>query len=125
MNYKQVEIKEIAETLTALGFSVYVAESGTHGIYTDSTGQRVVSFQWDLGGVKFSGNYLPAQKCGTGWGMETRGLPLTQESATFMLNATAPSWTGNTNPVYTTAAEHLAFYTASKYTLHQLGACAE
>ncbi len=116
-NYRTREVREIADTLVDLGFIVYLGKSRTHGFYTDATGERVIGFQSDLGGPRFGGNYQPSHRSGSGWRIETR-LPLTKEGALNMLYQNAPGWTGNHNPVYTTAEQHLARYTASEYTLY-------
>lgn len=120
MSYQQDIIKEVANTLVGFGFTVYLSKSKTHGFYTNKQGSRVISFQTDLGVIKFSGNYKPSRESGTGWGMEYKTSPLTLKVATDMLAANAPSWTRNYNPQYTTAAQHLETYGASSgYELYQ------
>jgi len=119
MYYEQAEINELATTLTELGFTVYVSVSGTHGCYTDGAHSRVVSFQSGLDGVTFSGNYHSSRESGSGWRLHIPEHPLTEEIAKNLLYATAPDW-ANRKPKYTNIFDHLAFYTASKYTLFQV-----
>lgn len=67
-SYKVEGVAELTAAILAAGFRVFIAENGTYGFYTDAEGSRVVSFQYDLGGFKFSGNYR-SKSCGTGWVM--------------------------------------------------------
>lgn len=69
MNYKTKAILEEAAKIHAEGFRVFIAKSGTHGAYTDQEGNRVTSFQYDLGGLRFFTNYITSspRTTGTGW----------------------------------------------------------
>ena len=69
MTYKEKYIAELAQDIKAAGFRVFLAESGTHGFYTDDQGSKIVSFQLDILTPTFSGNYdtsNPSQ-AGQGW----------------------------------------------------------
>ncbi len=116
MNHKQEIVRELAEEMLAAGFRVFLAESGTHGFYTNREGTRVVSFQYRLvgSGVEFSGNYKsedPA-RWGTGWCIETSDKVNFKE----ILNATPPRWAA-TAYMFTTLDQHLETYQrSSKYT---------
>lgn len=68
-NYKAEATKELANAIKKAGFRVFLAERGTYGFYTDAEGSKVVSFEFDLGGFNFSGNYKSNQprNTGTGW----------------------------------------------------------
>lgn len=106
-SYKIEMVKELAEEIKAAGFRVFIAKSGTYGFYTDEEGSRVVSFQTDLGGMKFSGNYK-SKSCGTGWGLDD-GMPFA-----VMIKANAPHWATNGQAVQiTTLEQHLATYQKS------------
>ena len=69
MSYKQDAIKELAKELKANDFRVFVSKSGEYGFYTNKEGDRVVSFGFDLGTIKVSGNYKTScpRETGTGW----------------------------------------------------------
>lgn len=117
-NYKTEAIAELAAEIKKAGFRVFIAASGTYGFYTDADGTRVVCFQYDLAGMKFSGNYktdLPKQ-CGTGWLM---GSVVNYYADTFksMFESSAPQWAvRGANWKHTTLAQHLATYQgSSKY----------
>ena len=56
-NYKTQAVADLAAEITAAGFRAFIAKSGTYGFYTDDNGSRVVSFQYDIEGITFSGNY--------------------------------------------------------------------
>jgi hypothetical protein len=111
MNYKTEAVKQLANEIKEAGFRVFIAKTGSYGIYTNQEGSKVVSFQYDLGGFKFSGNYK-SKSCGTGWGLD--------DNMTFeaMLNANAPYWATKGEAVKcTTLEQHLATYQkSSEYT---------
>jgi hypothetical protein len=109
MSYKVEAVAQLAQEIKAAGFRVFLAKSGTHGIYTDAEGTKVVSFQFDLGGFKFTGNYKTDQprQTGTGWGLE-------DGSFQNMFNQYPPQWAvRGANWKYTTLAQHQATYQAS------------
>lgn len=106
-NYKTEAVKELAKEIKEAGFRVFIAKSGTYGFYTNQEGSKVVSFQYDLGGFKFSGNYK-SKSCGSGWVMED-GM-----SFDVMLKAYAPHWATKGQSVQcTTLGQHLATYQKS------------
>lgn len=104
-------VQRIAEKLHSYGFNVYLSKSKDHGFYTN--GQKVVSFgsPWNWA-LNFSGNYKPGNS-GTGWCIAREISDITEEQAHDFINATAPEWTGNRNPIYTTPEQHLATYCKS------------
>lgn len=108
-NYKTEAVAELAQEIKAAGFRVFIAKSGTHGIYTDAEGSKVVSFQFDLGGFKFTGNYKSDQPRSTGTGWQ-----LADYSFKDMFNQYPPQWAvGSSNWKFTTLAQHQATYQAS------------
>jgi hypothetical protein len=112
-NYKTEAVAALAQEIKAAGFRVFIAASGTHGLYTDLAGSRVTSFQYDLAGFKFFGNYKTDQPRSTGTGWEVlRG--------TFadMLAEYPPQWAvRGANWKFTTLDQHLATYQpSSRYT---------
>lgn len=114
-NYKTEAVAQLAAQITAAGFRAFIAESGTHGFFTDEKGSRVVSFQYDLGGISFSGNYRTdsPRTTGTGWRLEPPRGPLRPELAR-MFGAHAPQWAvGSTPWRFTTLAQYLATYQKS------------
>ena len=105
-NYKTEAVAQLAAEIKGAGFRVFLAEKGTYGFFTDAEGTRVVCFQFDLGGFKYSGNYVTSapRQTGTGW-------QLADDSFTGLFNQSAPSWaTGGHEWRYTTLAQHLATY---------------
>lgn len=106
-NYKTEAVAQLAQEIKAAGFRVFIAKSGTYGFFTNEEASKVVSFQYDLGGFKFSGNYK-SKSCGSGWGMDD-GM-----SFDAMLKANAPHWATNGQPVQCTTLQHyLATYQQS------------
>lgn len=118
-NYKTEAVAKLAQEIKAVGFRVFIAKSGTYGFYTDQDGSKVVSFQFDLGGFKFSGNYKSDQprQTGTGWGMGEHGS-VSAEGLCNMFVSGPPQWAvRGANWHFTTLAEHLKTYqSSSQYT---------
>lgn len=113
MSYKVEAVKQLAQEIKATGFRVFLAQSGTYGFYTNAEGSKVVCFQFDLGGFKYSGKYKtekPSQT-GAGWG-------LAENSFENMFKQMPPQWaTSGFGYKFTTLDQHLATYQASsKYT---------
>ena len=106
---KKQLIQNIVQALNSYGFDVYISADGRHGFYTN--GKRVVSFggHWEFL-VDFSGNYVPIKTSGTGWIIAKEQTDITKEQADAYINDHAPTWTGNTNPIYTTPEQHLKTY---------------
>jgi hypothetical protein len=115
---KQQTVQKLADQLVAHGFTVYLAKSGTHGLYTD--GQRVVSFQSEwIGSAKFSGNYQ-SKRSGTGWQLAESLAWIDKEMAETFIKASAPRWATTEQVKYTTPEQHLKTYgPSSGYTLYQ------
>lgn len=112
-NYKTEAVQQLAQEIKAAGFRPFIAKSGTYGFYTDEAGSRVVCFQLDLGGFKFSGNYKTSQpkQCGTGW-------QLADGDYQNMFDQHAPQWAlRGAEWKFTTLEQHLATYQrSSQYT---------
>lgn len=115
MSYKVEAVAQLAQEIKAAGFRVFIAKSGTYGFYTDEAGSRVVSFQFDLGGFKFSGNYKTDQprQTGTGWGMG-ESVNVSAEGFRNMFESNPPQWAvRGANWELTTLDQHLATYQRS------------
>jgi hypothetical protein len=114
-NYKTEAVAELAQSIKAAGFRVFIAKSGTYGFYTDEAGSRIVSFQFDLGGFKFSGNYKTDQprSTGNGWGFG-EGVDISASGLRSMFESTPPQWAvRGANWELTTLEQHLKTYQAS------------
>jgi hypothetical protein len=111
-DYKVEAVAQLAKEIKADGFRVFIAERGTYGFYTDEAGSRIVSFQFDLGGFRFTGNYKTDQprSTGTGWQLQ-------DGSYQDMFNQIAPQWAlRGASWQYTTLEQHLKTYQwSSKY----------
>lgn len=111
MSWKIEAVKELALNIKASGFRVFLANSGTHGFYTDAEGSKLVSFQLDLGGFQFTGKYKTDQprSTGTGWQL-VQGVNHTYQD---MFNE-RPTWSlSGAKWEYTTLEQHLKTYQAS------------
>lgn len=94
----KIEIISLAETLKDSGFVVYLAENQNYGIFTDSTGKRVVYFQYDnLKGYQFSGTYKANRECGTGWRLDINYTNKSDLENALVIPA--PQWATNGYPV--------------------------
>lgn len=113
MTTKQDIAKDLAASIKAAGFRVFLSGNGEYGIYTDAEGSRVVSFSSEYGMPKFSGNYTTSapRHTGTGWRLRVA-------SFTEMFNEIPGSWAvGSATWKYTTLKQHLDTYqSSSKYT---------
>jgi len=109
---RDYEIEILAPVIAGIreaGFRVFIAEKGNYGFYTDKEGSKVISFQSDLGGVSFSGNYK-SKYDGTGWRI---GENFTEFKNIF--KAPVPYWASR-NYKITTLEQHLDQYqSSSKY----------
>jgi len=111
MSWKIEATQELAKNIKASGFRVFIAKSGTYGFYTDAEGSRLVSFQLNLGGFNFTGNYKTNQprSTGTGWQLVQGGNRSFQD----MFNE-RPTWSlRGAEWKFTTLAQHLNTYQAS------------
>lgn len=71
-NYKKEALIALAMEIKAnTGYRVFLSEriGCAHGFITNASGSRVVSFQFDILSIVFSGNYI-SKSCGTGWRMD-------------------------------------------------------
>lgn len=109
------EAAVFAQRIKALGFKVYLAESGTHGFITDETESRVLNF--GFGGVEntLGGNYWPhSTTSGTGWRMDrTTDSLKTADDVRSALYAHPHFTTGGGWKTFTTVKQHLSVYGAS------------
>ena len=112
MDYKKQAIQELVVKLLADGFRPFVAESGTHGFYTDAAEKRLVSFQFDFY-LRFFGNHTGGPKHGSGWALDEDDAGDFQK----MFRTPTPRWAGGITCRPTTVAEHQAFFQdSSRYT---------
>lgn len=113
MSWKIEATKELAKNIKASGFRVFVSKDGegTYGFYTDAEGSKIVSFQLNLGGFNFTGNYKTDQprSTGTGWQLNQS----TGRTYQDMFNE-PPTWSlRGASWKYTTLEQHLKTYQAS------------
>jgi len=111
--HEKETILQFANELVDMGFTVYIAESGTYGFYTNSDQSRVISFGLSYGSVKLSHNCEPHEETGTGW---TLALPQQWDYDGFnaVLNSGLPYWNRVTMPVkMATMATYLKRYQKS------------
>lgn len=119
MTYTQERAAQFAGFIRGLGFTVYMAKSGTYGFITDATESRVLSFSMTDGG-SLSGNYgPPSRESGTGWRLEQHPADLkTAEDVKKALYETPPPFCGRGWKKFTTVADHLKEYgPSSAYTI--------
>lgn len=85
-DYEKIQIDGLVNRLKSEGFQVFIAKRGTYGFYCWDY-SKVVSFQCDLGGINFSGNYQTnkAGETGTGW-------RLRNDTYQAMINCYPPIW---------------------------------
>lgn len=90
MGYQKEAIRNLAEKIQAEGFRVFIAQSGTHGFFTDAAGARVVCFEWELSSIRFSGRYITnnPKSTGDGWGI----CDCTEENFRQVFDAYPPYW---------------------------------
>ena len=101
-------IQAVVEEILGSGLRVFIDVSESHGLFTNDDGFSVVSFELNLGGIDFSGNYKTSKpkQCGSGWPMGDypRDYPR-------MIQATPPNWaTCGATWRHTTLAEYLSKY---------------
>lgn len=117
MNRDREYVRAFAQRMTALGFTVYIAERGTHGFLTDAKESRVLCFgsSGDL-----SGAYGPPSLfSGTGWRMDAAMWDLkTADDVRAALYEYPPAFCGRQGSErcwshFTTVAQFLKMYNAS------------
>ena len=115
-NYKKEEAIELAKEIKAkTGYRVFLSEKAgcSHGFITNDEGSRVVSFQYDLFGFRFSGNYK-SKSCGTGWvmdGVEVEHVTNKETLDRIFKSGSVPLWATKGEAVkLVTLAEHLNTY---------------
>lgn len=115
-NYKKEALIALAMEIKAnTGYRVFLSEKVgcSHGFITNETGSRVVSFQYDIFGFRFSGNYK-SKKSGTGWVMdEVEVEHVTNKEILDRLfnNGSVPLWATKGEQVkLVTLDEHLKTY---------------
>jgi hypothetical protein len=120
LNYKKQAIQKLTIKILIKGYRVFIAKNGEYGFFTNDSGSRLVSFQCDLGGITFSGNYKTnnPRQTGTGWRIGGGNIDIDQ-----VFNAYPPRWAlGCSSFKYTTLEQHLNFYGRSsgytEYSIH-------
>lgn len=118
-NYKKEALVALAMEIKAnTGYRVFLSERRgcAHGFITNASGSRVVSFQFDILSISFSGNYK-SKSCGTGWRMDGVGVEhvTNKESLDRIFdNNTAPFWATKGEQVRLVSLDdHLKTYGAS------------
>ena len=104
------EIKELTGKLKNQGFRVFIAKRGSYGFFCKDD-SKIISFQADLGGISFSGNYTTnkPQQTGTGWRL-SEGL----FDYSSMLDSQPPSWAVQDSKWnFTTLQKHIKSYQRS------------
>lgn len=116
MNYRE-QAAVFAGFIKGLGFTVYLAESGTYGFITDDTETRALSFSMtDCGSL--SGNYgPPSRESGTGWRLAKHPGDLKMADDVRAALYSRPDYNvGNGWKHFTTVKQHLDLYgSSSKY----------
>lgn len=114
---RQKEAREFAERIKAMGFVVYLAESGEYGFITNENESRVLCFGFSGVSTRLSGCYgPPSTTSGTGWGMDQGPEDLLNaDDVKRALYAHPPAWAGNGWKYLTTVKQHLAQYSSSRY----------
>lgn len=113
MNNDKEIILEVANSIKAKGYKVYLAKEGTYGFYTTTDGLKVVCFSVGLGGVKVSGSYKTnkPRKTGNGWRMSDSFRFSDIDS---YIKEPAPSWAvGDSKVHYLSEQEYLEKYNES------------
>jgi hypothetical protein len=110
------EVLAFARRISDLGFTVYIAKSGTYGFITDDSESRVLSFSFtDCGSL--SGNYgPPSTKSGTGWRMDEKPHNLTTAKAVReALYENPPPWSKGGWRYLSTVAQYWQHYDPSSH----------
>ena len=106
------DLVDVVKDILSNGWRVFIAERGHYGFFTNDTGERVISFQLNLGVVIWNGNYKTSnpKRTGGGWRLQ----PDTYKN---MFYAQPPYWAvGGEKWKYTTLEMHLkTFQKSSKY----------
>lgn len=114
-SYKQLATRDLARAVLAnTNYRVFLSQrlGCNHGFITNIEGSRCVSFQYDLGGIRFSGCYK-SSRCGTGWVMpDVTYVDVTEQAALDRLfSCDAPLWaTHGERVTMTTLEQMLATY---------------
>ena len=117
MNESKIQgINNLADRLKAYGYDVYLAKNKLYGFYTD--GKRVITFEWQIGGIALSGCYH-SKLSGNGWRIADGVVTITQAEAEEYLNRCAPHWAISKDTqrgcqvAYTTPLKMLEIYGSS------------
>ena len=113
MTPTQQEARAFAEKIRDMGFTVYLAESGTYGFITDESESRVLTFS--VRDCSLGGTYGPPSKqSGTGWRMEEATWDLKMpEDVRRALYSAPPPWCGRGWKRLSDVRAYLALYGAS------------
>lgn len=87
-DYEKQALNELILKLKENGLRVFIAQKGCYGFFTDSKLEKVVTFQSEFSGFKFSGSYKTSnpRETGQGWRLED------ELSFYEMLNSIPPRW---------------------------------
>lgn len=115
IHYEKENAAEFAQAALKAGFRAFLAKSGTYGFYTDATGSKVISFQFNYLSPCVSGNYRTNQPKHTGTGWRISDDAETSPSALrAYFDTVPPRWAvGNARWRYTTLEDHLKTYGGS------------
>ena len=115
-NYKKEALIALAMEIKAnTGYRVFLSEriGCAHGFITNASGSRVVSFQFDILSIVFSGNYK-SKSCGTGWrmdGVEVEHVTNKESLDRIFDNNSVPLWATKGEQVkLVTLDEHMKTY---------------
>ena len=118
-NYKKEALIALAMEIKAnTGYRVFLSErvGCAHGFITNASGSRVVSFQFDILSISFSGNYK-SKSCGTGWrmdGIEVEHVTNKESLDRIFDNNSVPLWATKGEQVRLVSLDdHLKNYGAS------------
>ena len=111
MNIRQADALAFAKRIKAMGFRVFLAESGHYGFITNDDGSRVISFSFSLD-PSLSGNYgPPSRESGTGWRLSRSPESLrTVEDVEAAFAENPPAWCGKGWRYMTTLEQYLKDY---------------
>ena len=118
------EARDFAARMSALGFTVYLAEQGHYGFLTDETESRVLGFSFTGVCSSLSGNYgPPSSESGTGWGLaQSPGDLRTADDVREALYAIPPAYCGRGWTHFTNVKQYMSRYGASsRYAKHGEG----
>ena len=103
-------IQELVKELHKEGLRVFLSKAGTYGFFTNTEGNRVVSFGKNYFAIDFSGNYITdnPKQTGTCWRLNSENF----SSYKDLLKCSAPPWALGAAKIirYTTLEDKLKQY---------------